>query len=1168
MTSRSERPARQEAGLSDAKRALLDHWLGGPPAPSATRQPEAAPERGASGHAAQQPAASGAGTTGTPATATGSRTAPLSFAQARLWFLEQVSPGNPAYNLPLGLRLTGELDVPALEQALDALVQRHEALRTVVAPDPEGTAVQRVLDHEVFRLRRDDLRPVARRRRAPVLDRLCRAEARLPFDLSAGPLFRARLFRTGRSAHLLMLTLHHMIADAWSGGVLMRELNHLYQAFRDGRADPLPPVTAQFPDHAARGRDTAVDGATEELLGYWRRRLSGAPMELGLPTDHPRPASQDFGGDEVRFTLQAPAVERLQRLAADCGATPFAVILAALHTVLLRWTGQEDQLVGVPVAARTRPELQGMVGYVANTLALRNDLAGDPSFRTLVERVRDGANEAYAHQDLPFERLVEELSPDRDLSGHPVFQVLCTWQTGGLTHFEMAGLELEPVSVHTGTAKFDLQLGMLQRGREIDGRLEFATALFERPTVERFASHLRNVIDGAADDPARPLSQLPLLGAEERRLLLRWSGTGDGLAASPVPDQIARQAAETPEATAVVSGDSRLTYAELERRAATAAEGLRAAGVGPETPVGVCLPRSAELVVALLAVLMAGGAYVPLDPGFPDERLEYLLADTGADCVLTTRALAGRFAAHGGTRVVRCTDGRPPDRVPGETTGAARSGPAVSAPARPDTLAYIIHTSGSTGRPKGVQVTHRSMADVLGHTARMFAFGRGDTLCAVGAVCFDITVPEIFLPLITGGRLVLAGEHEVRDGEALRTLLRGEAATVLMATPATWRMLLAAGWDGEDGLRLAVSAGEALSSELDAELRARVADVRNLYGPTETTVWAVGHRTGPGRPPVPIGRPVGSARAYVVDARLSLVPPGVPGELLLGGEGVTRGYRGRPAWTAERFVPDPFGPPGGRLYRTGDLVRWRADGALEYLGRSDDQVKIRGYRIEPGEIEASLRTRPDVAEAVVTVQEGAAGPELHAHVVVPDGTAEPAAGDLRRTLAARLPSYMCPAGFTVLDAMPLNDNGKIDRRALATAAGRKPAADAASYRAPVSATAQAVAEAWRTVLGLERVGLHDNFFDLGGHSLLVLRVQRELDQRLGVRLPVVELFQYPTVAALAAHLEAAGTAPPGRDEQVQQARRRAQGRRTGAGRLRERRTKGSRNAGPGTGDEK
>ncbi|WP_438487967.1 amino acid adenylation domain-containing protein [Streptomyces sp. S186] len=1141
--------------LSEAKQALLRSWLNGGGRPGAGTP--AATESIA-------PPAEDA-----PAPPVEDAAAPLSFTQLRLWFLEQISPGNPAYNLPLGLHLTGDLDVPALEWALDGLLRRHEVLRSVVREEPGGGAVQRVQPHRPLRLRTDDLRGVAAARRDAVLERIRQADAREPFDLRTGPLLRARLLRLADRRHFLLLTLHHIAADGWAGGVLLSELDALYAAFRAGRPDPLPAPALQFGAYAARQRRELTGARLKGLLDHWRTRLAGAPMEPMLPTDRPRPATQDFRGDELHFTLPARTAERLRSLAADCAASPFAVALAAFHTVLLRWSGREDQLVGVPVAGRTRPELQGLVGYLANTVVLRTDLAGDPSFRGLVERVRDGANEAYAHQDLPFEKLVEELQPDRDAGSHPVFQVLCTWQSGAMTRAELAGLEVEPVAVHTGTAKFDLQLGFVQRGREITGRLEFAGALFDRATAERFLQQLLNVLDGAADDPGQPLSRLPLLAPDETARLLRWAGTGPALAGPSVPEQIARQAAATPGAVAVVGTDARLTFAELDRRADALAARLRAAGIGPEAAVGVCLPRTAELVAALVAVQRAGAGYVPLDPAFPDERLGYLLADTGAAGVLTTRELAGRFAAHGAVPVW-CVD-EPPVPAPAAGSGAVAGG----GPAAPDNLAYVIHTSGSTGAPKGVQVSHRNMADVLGHTREMFAFGPDDVLCAVGTVCFDIAVPEIFLPLVSGARLVMADEAGVRDGARLRRLVRDEGVTVLMATPATWRMLIAAGWDAsDDRLRLIVSAGEALSPELDAQLRERVGDVRNLYGPTETTVWAVGHRTGPEAGPVPIGSPVGSARTYVVDRRGALVPPGVPGELLIGGAGVTRGYRGRPALTADRYVPDPYGPPGARLYRTGDQVRRRADGTLEYLGRLDNQVKIRGHRIEPGEVEAALRAHPAVGEAVVLPREGAAGTELHAYLVPSaDGAgrsdAAPAAltaEELRRALAERLPAYMCPAGFTVLDALPVNANGKVDRRALAAAGGRKLSAGA-PYQAPGTDTAKAVAAVWREVLGAERVGLHDNFFDLGGHSLLALQVQAGLRAEFGRELPIVELFQYPTVAALSAHLDRGPAGPAdGPDEAAQDARQRARGRRAGTERLRERRAGGRGGARRGTGD--
>ncbi|MGW3499077.1 non-ribosomal peptide synthetase [Streptomyces sp. NPDC001020] len=1106
-----------EVRLSDAKRALLSKWL-------------SAPGRSVSPAGGEQVAAR-----------PGGGPAPLSFTQLRLWFLERLTPGNAAYNAPLGLRLRGPLDIAALEQALDGVIRRHEVLRTVVTEQPDGTPVQQVAPHRPVTLVRQDLRALPAADREEEMRRICLTDAREPFELASAPLCRARLLHLGTDDHLLLLVWHHIVSDAWSGGILMRELGALYEAFRAGRPDPLPRLPMQYADYAAWQRGEFAGERLERLVEHWRARLAGAPLDHGLPTDRPRPDTQDFTGEEIAFTLPAALVDRLEEVARDCRASLFSVVLAAFQTVVLRWSGRDDQLIGVPVAGRTRPELEGLIGFFANTLVLRCDLSGDPSFRELVRRVRDDANDAYAHQELPFEKLVEALRMDRDPGRHPIFQILCTWQNEGMAEYGLPGLDVEPVTVHTGTAKFDLQLGLLHRDGAVDGRLEFATSLFDRDTAERLVRHLRTVLEGVAADPGRPLSRLPLSDEAETALLMRWSGTAEVRTAPPVHRQVADQAARTPDAVAVVCGTTRLTYAELDRRVKQLAARLRAGGVGPETPVGVCLPRSADLVVALLGVLRAGGTYVPLDPSFPDERLSYLLSDTGARRVVTGSPLAERFSGYEITLLDAGTE-----------DGAEQDD---GARVLPEQLAYVLHTSGSTGRPKGVQVTHRSVADLLAHVRELLSFGPSDVLCAVSTVCFDISVPEIFLPLCSGARLVIADEQEVRDGARLAALVREYGVTVLDATPATWRMLIAAGWRGGGRLRAALSTGEALPAELDEQLRDRVGEVHNLYGPTETTVWATGQRTVGGPGPVPIGRPVGSARAYVVDTRGALVPPGVTGELLVGGGGVTRGYRGRPGLTADRFVPDPYGPPGGRLYRTGDLVRWRADATLEYVGRRDHQVKVRGYRVEPGEVEAALRRHPGVAEAAVIAEDGPGGARLHAYVVPADRAAPPTAAALRQALRSRLPAYMCPSAFTALQALPLNTNGKFDRHALASTEGRAlPGGD--SYADPATPTAKTVAEVWRRVLGVDRVGLRDNFFDLGGHSLLVLQVQRELTAALGREPSVVDLFRYPTVAALSAHLDTDTRPAAEPDAARRDSRDRARDRRAAAGRLRQRRTGG------------
>ncbi|WP_424184824.1 amino acid adenylation domain-containing protein [Actinokineospora sp. G85] len=1081
-------PGETGTPLSAAKQALLDRLLAGP-----------GDER----------------EVGVPRREPGSR-APLSPAQRRLWLAERMSPGDPAYNLPLGLRLRGDLDVAALRRALAAVVGRHEVLRSAFAEDADGTPRHRVRPVPGFPLPVEDVD-------ADRVEEISRAEARAPFDLSTGPLLRARLLRTAEDDHFLLVTMHHLAADGWSGALVVRELDAAYRGERQA------PAGLQFADYAA-WQDQRLSGhALDRLLEHWRGRLSGAPPQLDLPTDRPRPAVRRLDGDEVAFTIPADLAAGVRALAAECGATPFAVLLAAFHTVLLRWTGQRDQVVGTPVAGRTRRELREVVGCFANTVALRTDVGGDPPFRRLVGRVHATAADALAHQHLPFERLVELLRPERDPGRHPVFQVVCTWQDGGMTEFALGDLAVEPVPVHTGTAKFDLQLALLRDGDEIAGRLEYATALFDRSTVERMAGHLATALRGAVEAPDRRLSELPVLTPGEVEALELWAGSGTARVDPPVVDQVA---AHDPAAVAVVCRGEQATYGELTARASAVAAALRADGVGPETVVGVCLPRSVDLVVALLAVLAAGGAYLPLDPAAPGERLDYLLADTGATRVLTHRALADRFDA---ARAL-CLD----EPIP-NARAEARAEAEAPAPL-PDNLAYLIHTSGSTGLPKAVQVSHRSMVDVLAHTRDLVGFGPADVLCAVGAITFDITIPELFLPLTTGARLVLATEDEARDGARLRDLLAEQGVTALFATPATWRVLLDAGWSG--GLRLAVSAGEALSAGLDAELRAAVPEVRNMYGPTETTVWTVGHRTGPDDV-VPIGSAVGSARLYVVDAHGSLAPQGVPGELWIGGAGVTRGYRGRPALTARRYVPDPFGGPGGRLYRTGDLVKWRADGTLAYLGRLDDQVKIRGFRVEPGEVEAALRRVEGVAEAVVVAERDAGSARLHAYVVPARDAGPLDAAGLRGALSAWLPEHLRPSRFTVLDALPLSRNGKVDRRALPAAGGR--VLGATAFQAPDTGTARKVAQVWCEVLGVARVGLHDSFFDLGGHSMLIPRVQRGIEAAVGRAPSVVDLFQHPTVAALSAHLDGAVADTGDRTRQW------ARDRRAGRDRLRRRR---------------
>ena len=1035
-------------------------------------------------------------------------TAPLSSAQQRLWFLAQLQPESAAYNMAGGVRLHGVLDVPALERAVDEIVRRHAALRTTFRDD-QGRPVQVIHPAAPLALSQVDLGPLAEGAREERIRVLAVEEAARPFDLARGPLLRVTLMRVGCEEHVLLATTHHIVSDAWSMGIFVRELTTLYGAFVAGRPSPLPALRWQYADYARWQREHLQAEVLDAQLAYWTRTLGGELPLLDLPADRPRPAVRTSAGAVERFALPAPLTIGVHDLARREQATPFMVLLAAFTTLLHRYTGQTDVMVGTPIANRSRLETEGLIGLFANTLVLRTDLSGAPTFRELLRRVRTTALGTYAHQDTPFEKLVEVLQPARDMSRSPLFDVMFGLQNQPAEILTLPGLRLTPLASHSGTAKVDLTVQLAERDGVVGAVIEFSTDLFDAATIRRLWDHYATVLESAIADPNALIARLPMLAAAERRRLLGdWQGPASEVPAVRWPALFERQTARTPEALAVVCGGEHLTYAELDRRANRLGRHLRGQGVGPGRVVAIALDRSLDMLVALLGVLKAGGAYVPLDPAYPAERLAFVLADSGVS-LLVTHARAALPPL--------------PDAIPRVWLDAdeARLAAEPADPPDPlgdaDDLAYVIYTSGSTGTPKGVEVSHRALVNLLLAMAQRPGLTAGDVLVAVTSLSFDIAALELFLPLTVGARVVIAGREDAVDGRRLGQLLEKSGATVMQATPSTWRLLLDGGWRGQPGLR-GLSGGEALSPALAARLIDVGVRVWNLYGPTETTIWSTAHEVRAGESMVPIGRPIANTRAYVLDAERQPTPIGVPGELYLGGLGVARGYRGRAELTAERFVADPFASaPGGRLYRTGDLVRWRADGTLEFLGRLDHQVKLRGFRIELGEIEAVLGRHPGVRDAVVTAPEDRHGDRRLVAYVVEKANHPVAVGELRRHLGETLPDYMVPTSFVVLPEFPLTPNGKVDRRAL-------PEPDASSTAVtsePRTPVEEITADIWADVLGLPGVAVGDNFFELGGHSLLATRVVARLREVYGIELPVRSLFEAPTVAELARHIELA-----------------------------------------------
>jgi amino acid adenylation domain-containing protein len=1049
----------------------------------------------------------------------GSGPAPLSFAQQRLWFLEQLYPGTPLHNISRVIRLSGTLDAEVLQRTFDAVVARHEALRTTIVTT-NGTPMQVVTAASSVPIVATDLRNLAAPEREVEERRLVLEATRRPFDLARGPLFRGMLLRLGDEEHLLLVSMHHIVSDGWSMGVLSRELTSFYEAFTTGTPGELPDLPIQYSDYAVWQRERLQGERLKRELAYWREQLQGAPPVIGLPTDRPRPSVQSSRGAKQSILLPAGVSRQLRALSQREGVTLFATMLAAFQILLARYAGQDDIVVGSPIAGRTRTETEGLIGFFVNTLALRTDLSGDPTFRELLRRVREVTLGAYAHPDIPFEQLVEELQPERDMSRTPIFQVALAMQNVPHHKLELRGLTLRSEPTDSGTAKFDLTLFITEQGAGLRAAMEYCTDLFDAGTIDRLLGHFRVLLDGIVGDPDRRLSELPLLTQPERhQVLVEWNATTtDYPRDATIGDIFRSQAASTPDAVAVIADGGRLTYRELDARANRLAHYLRARGVGPETRVGICLDRSLDLVVGVLGIVKAGAAYVPLDPSYPPDRLRLLLADAHVAVLLTESRHGGRLP-RGCVATTICLDdewaaiAREPDGPP---HGGALAG----------NLAYVMYTSGSTGVPKGVAVPHRAVVRlVVG--ADYFRGGPDEVFLQLAPVAFDASTFEIWGALLTGARLVIAPPGTL-SLEEIGRVVREHGVSTLWLTAGLFHLMVDRGLDDLRGLRQLLAGGDVLSvAHVERVLHELPhCRLRNGYGPTESTTFASCHPVVTGDPvdSVPIGRPIANTRAYVLDGHMGPVPVGVPGELYLGGLGLARGYLGRPGLTAERFVPDPFGPAfggefGGRLYRTGDQVRWRADGALEFLGRMDDQIKVRGHRVEPAEVEAALREHPAVRAAVVVAREDIPGEKRLVAYLVPE---QPALGvsELRTFLHQRLPDFMVPSAFVLLAELPLSANGKVDRRLLPRPVGQS-AELAEAFVAPRGPIEELLASIWATVLRIDRVGVHDNFFELGGHSLLATQVISRILATLGVELPLRAIFEAPTVAGLADHVVAA-----------------------------------------------
>ena len=1036
-----------------------------------------------------------------------------SFAQQRMWFLDQLEPHSPLYNIPVAWRLRGDLDISALERALNEIIRRHETLRTVFQSE-SGDPTTVVLEHEPLNLAVADLS--AAESSEPDALVLMEEEARKTFELARGPVFRTSLIRLGATEHILLITLHHVVADGWSLDVLLGELAQLYGAYTDGRPNPLPELPIQYSDFAAWQRDRLQGPTLAQHIAFWDHYLHDAPPHLDLPTDHPRPAVPTYRGGTVSFDLSLELSERLRQLSRRCGVTLFMTMAAAFNLLLHRYSRQDDICIGYQVGNRDRVEIEGLIGVFVNTLVLRTRVTPQDTFESVLEQVRESMLEADQHKELPFEKLVEELRPDRDLSRHPIFQVTYGFSTThgsrsestttlpglGQRTVTLPGLDISLVEPEYETAKFDLLLFISDTGtgHVLEGDFEFSSDLFERESVERLVGCFVALLEGVVAGSGGRVGALPLLGeGERRRLLVEFNATGEGARVEGCLHELFEQrAAVVPDAVAVVCGGRSLSYGELERAANRLAHRLRELGVGPERLVAICVERSVEMVVGLLAILKAGGGYVPLDPGYPRARLEYMLADSGARVVVTQAALVDALGDHQAELV--CVDDL------GAFAGYSAADP--DGGAGPSNLAYCIYTSGSTGQPKGVVLTHANATALLDWAGRVFdAWDWRRVLCST-SICFDLSVFELFVPLVAGGSVVLV-EDALSLGET------DAAPTLVNTVPSAARALVETG-TLPGSVKTINLAGEPLHRDLVRRLReaAPGARVHNLYGPTEYTTYATYCQVD-GHTDVTIGRPLTNTQVYVLDEHLEPVPIGVTGEIHIAGPGLARGYWDRPELTAERFIPNPFdAEPGARMYRTGDLGRYRPTGEIEFHGRVDHQIKLRGFRIELGEIETALVDHPAVTAAAVQTR----AEWLVAYVVAQPGTSE---ADLRDHLQNSLPDYMVPTAFVFLDGLPFTPNGKLDRHALP--APDDPHDQHTDYIAARTPTEGLLAEIWSNVLNVEQIGIHDNFFALGGHSLLATQVVARIRGAFRCDLPLRQIFVTPTIAELATHLATAHT---------------------------------------------
>lgn len=1049
---------------------------------------------------------------------------PLSFGQQRLWFLDQMEPGSPLYNNPASVLLTGPLNIDALEKSLNEIIQRHEVLRTIFKTQKDEP-VQEIQPEMPLRMEIRDISHLSEEARTVEAQRITLEDAQKPFNLTEGPLWRTTLVKLAAERHLVVLTMHHAVSDAWSLGILVQEIAALYAAFTEGKPGPLKPLTIQYADYAVWQRQRLQGKILQDQIDYWRQQLEGCPPALNLPTDFTRPAYQTFNGKTEYFTLAPEIAEGLQRLSKQEDVTLFMILMAALQTLLARYAHQDDICVGTPIAGRNRAETEQLLGFFVNTLVMRAELSDNPAFRELLQRVKEVALGAYAHQEVPFETLVEKLQPERDMSRSPLFQVMFVHQNAPIQELKLPNVTFEFKPVDSGTAKFDLTF-VIEEGEKLTGSVVYNTDLFLPETIQRIIQHFQILLNAIIQDPSQRIFEISLLEESEAQLLRKqWNHVSPFVAEfqeNLLIRKFEAQVAETPEAIAVVLDDKTLTYNELNRQANQIAHLLKSRNVGPEVLVGICLERSIEMVTAILGILKAGGAFLPLDPEYPRERLEFMISDSDVALVLTQTDLVS---------VLPEADLEKIDLKTSQELLSAHSEENLPDEPNADNLAYIIYTSGSTGRPKGVQVSIGAISNHCANMQQYFKLSPVDRVLEFASINFDAALEQLFPPLLAGARLVLRGP-EVWTATEFQAQISKHQLTVINPPTAYWQQMTEE-WAKEiekseiASLRLVIAGGDLMrpaSVDLWQQIFGCQVQLMNAYGPTETTITTTicdifTHLTENGgiNSRIPIGGPLAHRDVYILDDSQNLVPIGAPGELCIGGICVARGYLNRPELTAERFIPDPFSQdPGARVYRTGDLARFRADGQIEFLGRVDDQVKIRGFRIELGEIESILKNIATIKDVVVTVREDNPGEKRLVAYWEPNHGVEtvPDSQELRQVLREKLPEYMVPSAIVKLDTLPRTPIGKINKRSLPV-----PETDnliaAERYTAPRTPVEELIANLWAETLSVERVGIHDNFFDLGGHSLMATQIVSRIREQFQVDLPLRRLFETPTVASLA-----------------------------------------------------